>query len=400
MKLNKKNKILLLTIIFSVILSVCIEEKIVMPNTLNVSNTSTDSPAVQKISNEESTNLSSPSEQLLQDGENIPEYTPEFTLESFTWIYVRDNNNKNPSSIVYDDLQNRDISERRYAVYNLSIKNNGSDTYRFNSSKLRLNSGNGSLFPETMDEMSTYPFDEIRLGDISLLPGQITTGYAAFNVDSIYNRSFLLMYNSKPVALTSFENSVLSIEKADLYDYSIAMGKPPYHVQDFGLPDTYDPPQPELYTDRGIAYSLIWSNWVNRSVVEFFKKLDLKELNNIKRDFDLPSTYSKYALKVISGKNISIHLGNPVVVTGEINEELLGDYFSEIAISDNSTFRRLNDNSAVEMNFSNATLVKIFFDNAYGWSMATRFNHNNQILVLDENRKIVFVGFHYRHFVS
>lgn len=400
MKLNKKNKIFLLAIIFSVLLSGCIEEKIIEPHTMNTSNISTDSPAFQEISNEESINLTSPSEPLLLDGENMTEFTPEFTLKSFTWIYVRDST-KNPRPIVYDEnnLQNH-ISERRYVVYNLSIKNNGSDTYRFIFSKLCLNSGKGPSIPAFMDKISNYPIDEIRLGDISLLPGQITEGYAVYNVDSMYNKSFLLMYNSKPISLASFENSVLSIEKADLFDYSIAMEKPPYHVNDFGLSDTYDPPQPEFYTDRGGAYSLIWSNWVNRSVVEFFKRLDLKELNNIKKVNDLPFTYSTYALKVIPDNNISIHIGNPVVVTGDNNEELISAYYTKTAISDNSTFRQFSDNSAMEMNFSNATLVKIFFDNVYGWNMASRINRNNQVVVLDENRNIVFIGFHYGHFVS
>jgi hypothetical protein len=178
------------------------------------------------------------------------------------------------------------------------------------------------------------------------------------------------------------------------------MGKPPYHVSDFVSPDTYDPPPPEFYTHDGGAYSLIWSNWVNRSVVEYFKKLDLKELNNIKRDSDLPSIYSTYSLKVIPEKNISIHIGNPVVISGGQNEELISGYYSKIAISDNSTFRQFNGNSAIEMNFSCATIVKIFFDNVYGWSMASRINRNDQVVVLDENRNIVFTGFHYGHFVS
>jgi len=404
MKLNKKNKILLLAIIFLVILSGCTEEKIIVPHTLNTNNTSTDSPAFQNISNEELTHLTSSSEPLLQDGENISEFAPEFTLESFTGIYVRDNNKK--QGYLYDEnnLQ-KHISDRRYAVYNLSIKNNGSDTDLFILSKLRLNSENGSSIPASMIEMiSTYPFDEIRLEDVSLLPGQITKGYAAFNVDSMYNRSFSLMYNSKPVSLASFENSVLSIEKADIFDYSTAMGKPPYYIGDnFGLPDTYtgdtyDPAQ--LYTDDVRAYSPIWSNWANRSIVEFFKNLDLKELNNIKKVYDLPLTYSTYALKVVPGKNISIHPGNPVVITGENNEELISAYYSEIAISDNSTFKRFHDNFTDEMNFSNATLVKMYFDNGYGWPMASRINRNNQVVVLNENRNMVFIGFHYGHYLT
>ncbi len=358
MKLNMKNKILLLAIIFSVILSGCIDKKIIEIDTLNTSNTSADSPAFHEISREESSNLTYSSAPLLQDGENILEFTPEFTLESFTWIYIRDNHNKNPrplfnwdnvpgndsvilrdyirkwsdefhwvdkaiiiktdefkfgwddvpgngnesliellaqnygipwvpdrkieksdngkeidisienrnisfalnedktralmkidnvrteefkakqengriniysdnrtihigsgikitlisnnsaflsfaqgggilfpvqekngNYIVYDvnSLQNHVISERQYAVYYLSIKNNGSNTSRFILNKLRLISGKGSSIPASMDEILTYPFDEIRLKDVSLLPGQITKGYAAFNVDSMYD---------------------------------------------------------------------------------------------------------------------------------------------------------------------------------------------------------------------
>jgi|GEM_PF-3441062 len=572
MKLKKKNKILLLAIIFLVILSGCVEEKTININKSNTNDTSADSPVFQDMSREgsgklNSENATTPSE----DGENISEFTPEFTLESFTGIYVRDNHNKNPrplfiwenvpgndssilrdyikkrpgfewvdnapiiktdelmfvwddvpgngseslielltnnygiawapdrkiekredgnridvsiekrnisfvlnddktralmeidnvrteelkvkhengirtiyrdngtihigdgikislfsnfgafldfgdgggisfpvqekngKHIVYDieSLQSHNISERRYAVYNLSIKNNGSNTFRVILSKLSLISGKCSSNPASMIEIPAYLFDEIRLEDVSLLPGQITKGYVAFDVDPMYDKSFLLMYNSKPVELTSFENSVLSIEKADLFDYSIAMGKPPYHVNnDFGASDTYDPPQPEFYTDRRLSYSLIWSNWANRSVVEFFKKLDLKELNNIKGEDDLPATYSTYALKVIPGKNISIHHGNPLVVTGEKNEELISAHYSEIAVSDNSTFKRFHDNFTGEMNFSNATLVKIFFDNVYGWDMASRINRNDQVVVMNENGTMVFIGFHYGHFVS
>ncbi|NJD77768.1 MAG: hypothetical protein FIB08_11850 [Candidatus Methanoperedens sp.] len=309
---------------------------------------------------------------------------------------------KNGNHIVYDvdSLQSHSISEKRYAIYNLSIKNNGSNASRFQPGKLRLIPKNGSSIPSSGDPISTYPFDDKELKDISLLPGQITRGYAAFKVDSMINRSFLLIYGSKPVTLKSFENCVLALEKADLFDYSNAMGKPPYNVRDYGLSDTYEPPQPEFYTDRGLAYSQIWSNWANRSVVEFFKKLDLKELNNIKTDDDLPSTYSIYTLKVIPEKNVSIHPGNPVVITDENNEELINAYYSEISISDNTTFRHSYNNFTDVINYSNATLVRVFFANDYGWSMATRFSRNDQFVILDESRKIVMIGFQYRHFVS
>lgn len=320
----------------------------------------------------------------------------EFTLESFTGIYTRENPGHDIS-----ERQSHDILERQCVVYNLLIKNNGSSTHRFTLDKMILMSKKGLSVPTYIDNASIYRFDEtnkIRLYDISLLPGQTIRGYVAFDVDSLYDTSLSLIYDSKPIILTSFENSVLALEKVDLFNYSIAMGKPPYHVGDLKLPDTYDPPQPEFYTGRGIAYSQIWSNWINRSVVRFFKELDSKELNNIKRDDDIPLTHSTYVLNVVSGKNFSIHRGRTgvVVITDENNEELLEGYYREMVISDNKTFKPLYDNLTI----SGAALVRMSFYNAYGWYMATRFNYNDQVVVLDGNRNIIFIGFDYRHMVS
>lgn len=350
----------------------------------------TDIPANPTIyqENQKSVNITPENKILLHN--NISEFDLEFTLESFTGIYIRSNNNKNPS---------RDISEKQYAVYNLSIKNNGSNVYKFTLDKIILMSKKGLSIPTSINNVQIYHFEDIneaRLDDISLLPGRTIRGYVAFDVDSMYDTSFSLEYDSRPIILTLFENSVLDLEKADLFNYSIAMGKQPYRVGDLESPDTYYPPEPEFYTDRRIAYSQIWSNWVNRSVVKFFKELDAKELNNIKRADDLPSIYSTYVLKVIPIKNFSIHHGRPVVIIDENNEELINGYYKEMVIYDNKTFRPLYDNFTI----SNATLVRMSFYDVYGWAMATRFSYNDQVVALDENRNIIFVGFDSRQMVS
>lgn len=76
-----------------------VDKKIIEPHILNTSNSSKDSADFQELSNEESANIASSNEPILLDGENMSEYSPEFTLNSFTWIYIRDINNKNPKPL-------------------------------------------------------------------------------------------------------------------------------------------------------------------------------------------------------------------------------------------------------------------------------------------------------------
>jgi len=53
-----------------------------------------------------------------------------------------------------------------------------------------------------------------------------------------------------------------------------------------------------------------------------------------------------------------------------------------------------------EISISNATVVRMIFDQHYGWDMASRMNYNDQIVILDEKKNIIAVIYDYRHFVS
>jgi len=75
--------------------------------------------------------------------------------------------------------------------------------------------------------------NENRIEDttLSLSPGQTVNGSVVFCVDSLYDRSFLLMYNTTPVTSSSFEESFEALEAAEHFDYSVAFGIPPYHTR-------------------------------------------------------------------------------------------------------------------------------------------------------------------------
>ena len=52
------------------------------------------------------------------------------------------------------------------------------------------------------------------------------------------------------------------------------------------------------------------------------------------------------------------------------------------------------------MSISNATVVRMIFDEHYGWNMASRMNYNDQIVILDEKKNIIAVIYDYAHLVS
>jgi len=91
-----------------------------------------------------------------------------------------------------------DISERYYAVYNLSIKNNGSNTIDFKLNRLRLHEGDRIFNSATLEPYGESSLLEVlqdlekenRLQDTTLLPCQSLKGIVAFRVNSLYNKSF------------------------------------------------------------------------------------------------------------------------------------------------------------------------------------------------------------------
>ncbi len=126
--------------------------------------------------------------------------------------------------------------KRYYAAYNLSIKNNGSSPMHFKLDSLSLHDGD-RIFNTTALEPHSSSIEvlldlanENKLQDTILPPGQSLNGIVAFRVNSLYNRSFLLKYDTMTVTSASFEKSIEALEAAEYFNYSIALGTPPYNL--------------------------------------------------------------------------------------------------------------------------------------------------------------------------
>jgi hypothetical protein len=283
------------------------------------------------------------------------------------------------------------ITEKYYAVYNLSITNNGSKNIDFKLNELNLRDGN-HIFNTTIEFESPY-FSyrneilsdlkkETKIEDTTLLPGQTISGSVIFQVNSLYNESFLLMYKGTPITSASFEKNIKALRTAERYNYSVAFGIPPFN--DYSL-DSVDSFEPKLE-----AYPYIFPNWVNRRVFEFFKTADSE--NMAKSSIEaIPSTDIVYALKVIPERNITmlpvvktrfsqnkriIVKQNPVfIVVDDTGMELINtSRIDKIAILKNQTYELhpIENVNISQMNFSNATIVRISHQDIYGRPMESR----------------------------
>jgi len=190
-----------------------------------------------------------------------------------------------------------DISERYYAVYNLSIKNNGSTTLDFKQSGLHLRDGNyvfnttslppyGSSLLEVLQDLE----NENKLQDTTLLPDQSLNGTVAFRVNSMYNKSFLLKYDTTTVTSASFEKSIEALAAAEYFDYSVALGMPPYNFcrEINGTRGSNEP----IFDDLNEGSCETWANWVNRSIFEVYKKSDPERMRKSRL---IPTTEMVYA---------------------------------------------------------------------------------------------------------
>ncbi len=74
--------------------------------------------------------------------------------------------------------------------------------------------------------------NENRIEDmtLSLSPGQTVNGSVVFCVESLYDGSFLLMYNATPVTSASFEESLEALEAAERFDHPHVFGIPAYSI--------------------------------------------------------------------------------------------------------------------------------------------------------------------------
>ncbi len=295
-----------------------------------------------------------------------------------------------------------DISPRYYAAYNLSIKNNGSISIDFELTRMHLQEGERTYNITTPEPYSSSLLEvledlekENKIQDKTLLPGQTINGSVVFRVDSLYNESFLLMYDATPVTSESFEKSIEALRNAEKFDYPVALGVPPYSTssQRGKMTGSYEPD----FSDCCNA----WANWVNRSIFEVFKKSDVERMLNSSLD-SIPATKMVYALRVMPEKNITIfpvttRLTNHLLIINDAGNEIINTSdvqhrTGSIAFLSNQTYVRpgwIRD--VPQMNFSNAYVVQISFEGTYGWPLASRASFNNLDVILDDGLNMTIV---------
>lgn len=296
------------------------------------------------------------------------------------------------------------LNERYYAVYGLSIKNNGSNDFDFKLNELHVSDGDQIFNTTTLDPYGFYVGSRVEIlstlekeneiENATLSPGQAINGYVVFQVDSLYNESFLLMYNETPISSASFEKSIEALRTAEIYNYSVAFGILPYHSGDL---ESFE--EPDL-----MQYPYIYSNWINRSVFEYFNKIDSESVL-MSSPNDMNFTRIVYALEVIPERNITMLAGKTSFRVVDDTEELINksDFYGEekIAILENKTYKLyLKDNIDIpQMNLSNATIVRTSFER-YGNMDVGIVCYNNQDVIMDDSQNIIVVrssgaGFHF-----
>lgn len=311
---------------------------------------------------------------------------------------------ENATHNVYDrKYKNKyDISERYYAVYNLSIKNNGSGSIYVKLNGLRLHEGdrifnitilepynkNSSLL-EVLQDLE----NENKIQDTILLPGQSLNGTVAFRVNSLYNKSFLLKYNTTNVTSASFGKSIEALEEAEYFNYSAALGIPPYNLCHLNY--SYEP----IFNDE-----CGWANWVNRSIFEVIQKSDIERMRKSTSE-NIPLTEMVYAVRVIPERNITSpvttrYISPNLLVIDDTGEEIINkSRIEQMAVLSDQTYKF---KSRLGMNFSYASLVQISFKASYitripfsgtFWETG-RLNFINQDVILDDKLNIIVVRYY------
>lgn len=346
----------------------------------------------------EAMNASSPNLTRSSKEEN----KPEISIASFSSIYMHDNfGNKNQPSY--------NISERYYAAYNLTIKNNGSDPLYFKLNDLRLYDGNptfnttalppyGSSLLEVLEDLEK----ENKLQDTTLLPGRTLNGTVAFRVNSLYNKLFSLMYNATRVTSESFEKSIDILTTAESFNYSVALGVPPYsnEMERGGMTGSYEP---------DFDHHDYWANWMNRSIFETYQKVDVERMRKSPPD-NIFLTKMVYALKVIPEKNITMfpvttrEFSSNLLVIDDTGKEMINtSEIAGVAVLSNRTYTLFKPRWKLimpRMNFSNVSVVQMSFEGTYGEPMGERLSFVNQDIILDDKLNIIVVRYYPDQFVS
>ena len=287
MKLSTKIVILLLIATITVAFSGCVEETEIAPEPESLHN---------NTANISTVNLTLPPG--IENGLEI-------RIVSFSSLYRCDNRDEESQEWTYN------LSEWYYVAYNLSVRNNGSDTIIFKANDLHLRAGD-QLFNTTTRKLHSSNRqgvladlgNENRIENMTLplSAGQTVNGSVVFCVESLYDGSFLLMYGATPVTSASFEESLEALEVAERFDYSPVFGIPAYSSK-WGA---------DVHELNPKWHPSIWSNWVNRSVLEFYMTADLELVQGLLPD-DIPRIW--YAVKVMPERNITVVSGNRLLVS-------------------------------------------------------------------------------------
>ncbi|MFZ2410667.1 MAG: hypothetical protein WAW23_03770, partial [Candidatus Methanoperedens sp.] len=296
-----------------------------------------------------------------------------------------------------------------YAVYGLSIKNNGSDPLYFKMNRLHLHEGDRIFNTTTLEPYGGSSLIEVlydlenenKLQDTTLLPGQSLNGIAAFRVNSLYNKSFLLKYDTTTVTSASFEKSLEALAAAEHFNYSIALGLPPYsncHERG-GTNGSYEP----IFDD----YCDTWANWVNKSIFETYQKSDVERLRKSPPD-NIPRTEMVYALRVIPERNITMfpvttqEFSTSLIVMDDTGEEIINtSRITGVAVLRDQTYTLFEPRWKLimpQMNFSNSSVVRISFSGLYFNS--GRLSINNQDVILDDKLNTIVVRNYPLQFLS
>jgi hypothetical protein len=210
----------------------------------------------------------------------------------------------------------------------------------------------------------------------------------AFQVNSLYNESFLLLYKEAPISSVSYKKSIQALRATERFNYSTIFGIPPFDNETSESPVEGTP---------------VFCNWINRSVFELFNKTDLeKTMNSSPSSIDgIHWTRIIYALKAIPERNITMipeknsqQNTNSLLVVDDAGEKLLNtSQFDGIAILKNESYKLYTKESSdiSQMNLSNATLVRTSFECFHGFPMCVFISINNQGVLLDDNLNINIV---------
>lgn len=341
---------------------------------------------------------------------------PEINLESFSSRYVRKNSKKLKDKWSSDC----NLTEKYYAVFHLNINNNHNRTLDFKLLDLQLATGDEKFNATTIYSEELYPDLNLIEENVTILPGQTINGSVVFQVNSSDSKSFLLLYNSTPLILPSIQKSIETQTTAELFNYSIAFGIPQFNLGNIRDVNIEDLGPDELSFEH---LPLVWPNWIDRSTIEFYKKLDSQNLENNyirkknmdllstiiefyirRKNKDLPATIIEYSITVMPDRNITLLPGDRFIIRDEVEKEIINESLSSgdtgVAILNNQMYE-LYSKDIPQMDFTNASVVQMSFYNSYGTGgLSGRITQNNQFLIIDGNQNIVIALCHQGHFVS